>query len=92
MKRLLLTSLLGLAALSLSPLANAARVNLNIGIGIPGLVVGPPPVVYAPAPVYAPPPVVYGVPYYGYGYGDRYHNGYGHPHPPPRDWHHGPHR
>lgn len=83
MKRLLATSLLGLAALSLSPLADA-RVSVNIGIGIPGIVVAPP-VVYAPAPVYSPPPVVYGGPYYSGPY-------YGHPHPPPRDWHHGPHR
>ncbi len=73
MKRLLFTSLLGLAAFSLSPLADA-RVGVSIGIGIP--VVVAPPVVYAPAPMYGPPPVVYGNPYYGGAY-------YGHP----RGWH-----
>jgi len=59
MKRILIISLLGLATLGLSPVANA-HVNVSIGIGLPGIVVGPP-VVYAPAqPYYAPPPVVYG--------------------------------
>jgi len=57
MKHYLNAILVGLAALSLSPLANA-RVALNIGIGVPGYY-GPPPVVYQPQPVYGPPPVVY---------------------------------
>ncbi len=83
MKRLIVTSFIGLAALSLSPLASA-RVSLNVGIGLPGVIVGPPPVVYG-QPYYAPPPVVYGGGYYGGG-GRDWHRG-GH------DYHgHGGHR
>jgi len=73
MKRFIATSLIGLAALSLSPLASA-HVSLNIGIGLPGIVVGPPVVYAPPQPYYAPPVVVYGG--YGGGYGRGY---YGHP-------------
>jgi hypothetical protein len=83
MKRILAASLIGLGALCLSPLANAG-VSLNIGIGLPGVVVGPPPVVYAPAPMYTPPPVVYAPrPYYGPPPPPHWHR------PPPRDrWRH----
>jgi hypothetical protein len=79
MKRLLIISLLGLAAVGVSPLASA-RVSIGIGIGVPGFVAGPP-VVYAPPPqpYYAPPPVVYGGGGYyggGPGWGHRdYHRG-----------------
>jgi hypothetical protein len=80
MKRYLTATLLGLAALSMSPLANA-RVDLNIGLGVPGYY-GPPPVVYQPQPVYAAPPVVYGNP--GWGHRDWRHDDH-------RDWHHDDH-
>lgn len=68
MKRLLITSLLGLAVLGLSPVADA-HVNLDIGIALPGIAIGPPVVYAPPQPYYAPPVVVYG----GGGgyYGDR---------------------
>jgi hypothetical protein len=74
----LMAALLGAAVACVSPAASA-RVNLNIGIGLPGLY-APPPVVYAPQPVYGPPPVVYGAPYYGGGWrgrGPRRGRGYG---------------
>ena len=64
MKQYLIASIIGLAALSASPLASA-RVNLNIGIGLPG-VYSAPPVVYQPQ-YYNAPPVVYG----GGGWGGR---------------------
>jgi len=90
MKRLLIASLLGLAALSLSPAASA-HVDVSIGLGLPGIVVGPP-VVYAPAqPYYAPPPVVYGGGgYYGrpgwHGHDD--HRDHGHDnHGHDQNWH-----
>ncbi|WP_427306234.1 hypothetical protein [Cupriavidus sp. H39] len=43
-----------------------ARVNVDIGIGVPGYVVAPPPVYYEPAPVYAVPqqPVIAAPAYY----------------------------
>jgi hypothetical protein len=74
MKKWIVLSALGIAAAGAS-LAASAHVDLNIGIGLPGVVAAPPPVVYA-QPAYAPPPPVV---YYG---GDRWHR------PPPRDWHH----
>jgi hypothetical protein len=57
MKRYLIASLLAVAALGVSPLASA-RVNLNIGVGLPGVYAAPP-VVYQ-QPYYSAPPVVYG--------------------------------
>ncbi|GLC92583.1 hypothetical protein Tamer19_19910 [Cupriavidus sp. TA19] len=47
-----------------------ARVNVDIGIGVPGYAVAPPPVYYEPAPVYvAPPqPVVVAPAYYDDGH------------------------
>lgn len=59
MKRNLLASALGLMLVCASQAASA-RVDLNIGVGIPGMIYGqPPPVVYAAPPVYQAPPVVY---------------------------------
>jgi len=76
MKRILVAGILaGVAALTSS--AAFARVDVGIGIGIPGVVVAaPPPVYYEPAPVYmAPPPPVVVAPRPvvvapGYGYYD----------------------
>ena len=60
-----------------------AHVGFSIGIGVPGVYVGPP-VVYS-APAYYYPPAYYGgyygpayyAPYYGYGYGYGYAPYYG---------------
>jgi hypothetical protein len=71
----------GVVALGISGIASA-HVNVGLNIGLPGVVVGPPPVVYAPPPppvVYqAPPPVYYGAPpvlVVGW-HGDRYWDGH----------------
>ncbi|CAG9166093.1 hypothetical protein CURE108131_02065 [Cupriavidus respiraculi] len=64
MKRILATVALGGAMLAASAAAHAG-VHVDVGIGVPGVVVAPAPVyhrpvpVYAPQPVYAPPPVAY---------------------------------
>jgi hypothetical protein len=79
MKRYLIASLLAVAALGASPLASA-RVNLNIGVGLPGVYAAPP-VVYQ-QPYYGAPPVVYGGDGWGghrdYHHGGDYRHGNGH--------------
>lgn len=70
-RRILLGSLLAIAAALpvAAPRSADARVFIGVGFGFPAFGFGypyyyPPPVLYAPPPVvYAPPPV------YGYGYG-----------------------
>ena len=76
MNKFIVLGLAGIAAASAS-FAASARVDLSIGLGLPGYVAAPPPVVYAPQPVYSQPPVVY------YG-ADRWHRP-----PPPHHWDHG---
>lgn len=67
--------------LGAAPLAQHAqartRVNVNLGIGVPGVMFAPPPpVMFMPPPrTYWPPPVVYSR-FYGPGWG---HPGWGHP-------------
>jgi hypothetical protein len=92
MKRILLISAVLFGAVS----ASQAGVRLNIGIGIPlpGLVIGrPAPVVVVPPPVCAPPPTVFVAPpvivapapvYYGCRPGWYGYRGWG----PRRDWRH----
>ncbi|WP_454752786.1 hypothetical protein [Cupriavidus necator] len=41
---------------TIGPGTAQARVNVDIGIGVPGYAVTPPPVYYEPAPVYVAPP------------------------------------
>ena len=73
MKRYLIASLLAVAALGVSPLASA-RVDLNIGLGLPGVYAAPP-VVYQ-QPYYSAPPVVYGGGWGGGSHrGGDYHRG-----------------
>ncbi|WP_454739685.1 hypothetical protein [Cupriavidus necator] len=56
MQKILATCLIA-AAITLAPGAAQARVDVGIGIGIPGIVVAPAaPVSYEPAPVYVEPP------------------------------------
>ena len=54
-----------------------ARVDVEIGVGLPGFY-APPPVYYAPPPpvYYAPPPVYYAPPAYYYAPGPYYGGGY----------------
>ena len=90
MKRILLLSAVLLGAATASQAG--VRVNIGIGIPLPGVVVSQPapvvvapaPVVVAPAPVYAPPPavvvappVVVGPPVVYYGYGPRWYGWHG---------------
>jgi hypothetical protein len=80
MKKDILSLVFGVLVLTAASVASA-RVNIDLGIGIPiGGYAPPPAVVYQPAPYYAPPPPVV---YYGGGYwgGDR-----------GRHWGHGPRR
>ncbi|MBN3842966.1 hypothetical protein [Burkholderia sp. Ac-20349] len=65
MKRILLSSALGIAAACLSASA-FAHADIGVYFGVPGPVIeAPPPVYYTPPPVvYEPAPVYYG-PYYG---------------------------
>lgn len=59
MKQLAIIAALGGALLTIAPCAQA-RVNVDIGIGIPGVVYAEPaPVYVAPQPVYVEPPRVY---------------------------------
>ncbi len=78
MKKMLITLALG-AALVAAPRIAAAGVDGSIGLGIPvpGVIFGPPPIVVGPPVVYAPaPPVYYGRPaYYGRVYGGRAYYG-----------------
>ena len=87
MKKIILLSAVLLGAVTASQAG--VRVNIGIGIPLPGIVVSPPaPVVVAPAPVYAPPPAVFVAPpvvvapptvYYGYRPGWYGYHGWARP-------------
>ena len=71
MKKDILSLVFGVLVLTAASVASA-RVNIDLGIGIPIGGYAPPPVVYQPEPYYAPPPAVYvGGGYWGGGGGWR---------------------
>ncbi|WP_321787050.1 hypothetical protein [Burkholderia pyrrocinia] len=87
MKRILLSSALGIAVACVSASA-FAHADIGVYFGVPGPVIeAPPPVYYAPPPpvVYEPAPVYYG-PYYGdyryryYRHDNGWHRGWRHRH------------
>jgi hypothetical protein len=94
MKKILLLSAVLLGAVTASQAG--VRVNIGIGIPLPGLVISQPaPVFVAPAPVYAPPPAVAVAPpvvvappiaYYGYRPGWYGWHGRAHPYGWGRRW------
>ncbi len=97
MKRIMVAGILaGVAALASG--SAFARVDVGIGIGIPGVVVAPAaPVYYQPAPVYvAPPPPVYVAPrpvvvapgYYDGWRGREWREHEWREHERRREWHH----
>jgi hypothetical protein len=87
MKKILLLSAVLLGAVTASQAG--VRVNIGIGIPLPGVVIAQPaPVFVAPPPVCAPPPVVVVAPppvYYGYRPGWYGYHGWAHH----RGWHQG---
>ena len=84
MKRILLASVIGLAAACVSASA-FAHADIGVYFGFPGPVVeAPPPVYYAPPPVYYEPAPMYYGPYYGeYRYRRHWHDNGWH-----RGWRH----
>ncbi|VWC37249.1 hypothetical protein BLA23254_06708 [Burkholderia lata] len=84
MKRILLSSAVGIAAACLSASA-FAHADIGVYFGVPGPVIeAPPPVYYTPPPVvYEPAPVYFG-PYYGeyryrrYRHDNGWHRGWRH--------------
>ncbi|CAM5182682.1 hypothetical protein CDEF62S_01769 [Castellaniella defragrans] len=70
MRKIIPVAALAMGILAAGPAAQAANVDVDIGIGVPGFIFGGPPVYYAPPPppprvVVVPEPVyVPGAPYY----------------------------